>query len=142
MRSSWIESLGPGFHPNPPADAAAIARVEADLSATLPADHKAFLRASNGGRGEFANALVYLHSTADLVAPFRIKSMREFRPHFVEIGTDGGGEMLAFDMRDASGRIVLLPFVGGEEDAIGRAPNFRALLEALGRGESLFPAPT
>ena len=61
-------------------------------------------------------------------------SFKEFLPGFFGIGSSGGGELLAFDMRAVPPwPVVAVPFIPlSEAEAIQVAPNFMTFVSYLG----------
>jgi hypothetical protein len=64
--------------------------------------------------------------------------MREFVPGIVIVGSDGGGELFAFDCRSAEAPIVMVPAIGvGWDDLILQARRFTEFMEQRAAGEDL-----
>ena len=127
------EKLLSGFNGNPPADAAAIRRFEADWGHALPEDYVRFLQHTNGGEGFVGqNAYVIFWRVEELSEMNDGYQVAEFAPGLFLFGSNGGGEAFAFDMRSDAKPIVSVPFVGMDltlADAL--APDFPAFLRRL-----------
>jgi hypothetical protein len=104
----------------------------------LPSRYVEFLLESNGGEGELALAPLWLQLfDAEMVA--RIagdKFTREF-PGLFFIGSNGGLEYIAFDMRGPfPWPIVMVDPIAGLESAEKVADSFDAFIEAIGLSSS------
>ena len=75
-----------------------VARLEADLSISFPADFRAFLRWSDGGAGFLGEAYVSILSAKDL-RDANNDEFRAFFPRLVRIGGNGGLEGYCLDYR-------------------------------------------
>jgi hypothetical protein len=95
----------------PAASESAVARLRGELGAQVPDDYLAFLSAHDGGEGPVGvlDPAPEVGRGADLYP--ELEHLREF----VIFGSDGGGEAFAFT---ADGHVVVVPWIGGEEDAI------------------------
>lgn len=123
------------FKGRPPADPAAIAKVEAESYLRLPSDYADFLRCSNGGEGSVGASYVRLYRAEELLELNEGYSLAEFAPGLFLFGSDGGGEAFCFDMRTPAMPIVMMPFVPLDpEDAIVVGASFDEFLEALYAG--------
>jgi hypothetical protein len=124
------ERLLAKFNPNPPADAAAIRKVESDAALRLPEDYAQFLQQADGGEGFFGNAYVILWRVGELVEMNKAYQVAEFAPGLFLFGSDGGGEAFGFDARTEAKPIVSVPFVGMDlKLARPLGSNFRRFLE-------------
>ena len=122
--SSWIASYDPAT------DAEVNALVEA-APISLPPSYLTLLRATNGGETFAGDAdsddalyLVLWHST-DVVACNDDYEVSSLAPNHFAIGTNGAGELLAFDRRRSDDAVYMLPAIGLADDA--------AILVAHGR---------
>jgi hypothetical protein len=127
------EKLFARFKANPPATSASIARCQAELRFSLPADYVQFLLRMNGGEGFLGeNAYLRLWRVEELAEMDAGYHVAEFEPEMFLFGSNGGGEAFAFDIRSEPRPIVAVPFVGMEwSAAILIATSFRAFLEVL-----------
>jgi hypothetical protein len=83
----------------------------------LPKDYLSYLEAggSDSGFTEGDPGYFQLWALKEGEALNRDYKVDDFAPGFIGFGSDGGGEMLAFD---GSGAVFMIPFVGdGVEDA-------------------------
>lgn len=85
----------------PGASAEALGRLIQVAPIPLPASYISLLRLSNGGEGPLrVQPLYFCLDEAEYVADTIInKTHEEFFPGFLMIGSNGGGEFVAFDMR-------------------------------------------
>ena len=124
----------------PGASLAAIRDRELELGVTFPADYVELMLLSNGIEGFLGNedesAYIRIDSIEELMNDDEQGLAAEFWPGYVVFGSDGGGEALAFDAGHEM-RIVMFPWVGGAEDAIGQAAT---LTEFLTHGRLRFEA--
>ena len=59
-------------------------------------------------------------------------SVPEFFPGYFAFGSDGGGEILAFEVvNGCGGRVVMLPAVGEVDDAVVVAESFNLLIAKI-----------
>jgi hypothetical protein len=126
--------------PAAPASEDAIARLVREVRFKLPAEYLEFLQFSNGGCGEIPVqpwCFDSLWRAEELLSCNRDYEVDEYCPGFFGIGSSGGGEMFAFDMRVAQPwPVVVVPFIGMEaEAALQVAPDFRSFVEMFGKKE-------
>ena len=111
-----------------PADAAAIALLRSAAPSTLPDSYFALLRVTNGGEGDLGVDPGWFvpWPVKDVLLNNREYQIAKFAPGLFGFGSNGGGECLAFDLRDAgAGRIVMVPFIGMDlREAVVVAENF------------------
>jgi len=125
------------WHPAAPASKAAIANLINKVRFELPSDYLDFLRFSNGGCGDIPVqpwCFDGLWTAEELLEFNRDYEVAEFCPGFFGIGSSGGGEMFAFDMRNKQPwPVVALPFIGMEAKAVlPVARNFCSFVEMFG----------
>src|SRR5262245_6162927 len=98
-----------------------IARLVGSVAFELPLDYLEFLRVSNGGCGNIPVdpwCFDSLWTAEELVGCNRDYEVAEYCPGFFGIGSSGGGEMFAFDMRKTQPwPVVHIPFIGMEPAA-------------------------
>lgn len=99
----------------------------------LPADYVDFLRKSNGGEGFIGeNAYLILWPVEQLLEMNSAYQTQEYAPGLLLIGSDGGGEAIAFDTNSPEFPVVSVPFVGMDRSLIRFvSPNFGGVFEAL-----------
>lgn len=105
----------PAWSRSPEASDTAIEALLAKSQWPLPDDYISYLRSSNGGEGEINVQPCYCQIwPAEDVFTFHSEfQVPEYAPGFLAFGSSGGGELIAFDMRE-SGRcpVVSLPCIG------------------------------
>jgi len=127
-----MEELLAGFQVNAPSPAAQINSAEAALGVTLPADYRTFLEMSDGGAGYIGEDYLVLWRAAELHPFNRDVEVSEYADGLVGFGSDGGGEMFAFDTRFQPPPVVIVSFIGmSHEDAIVVADDFTGLLRRM-----------
>jgi hypothetical protein len=132
MTASDRDRLLANFNGNAPADASAIRQFETDFGVALPEDYARFLSDMNGGEGFIGDAYVILWSVETLIELNRSYQVADYAPGLLLIGSDGGGEAFAFDLRTDVKSIMSIPFVGtGLNAARPIAPTFEMFLRAL-----------
>lgn len=108
-----------------------------ELGVQLPEDYITLLCYSNGGEGELGvePGWFYLWSVEELLKFTKGYNVEESVPGFFGFGSNGGGEMLAFDMRgEKPWNVVMIPFIGMQADeAILIADNFNEFVRFMGR---------
>jgi hypothetical protein len=82
------------------------------LHPRIPAEYIGLLVEANGGEGWLGNAYVQLYEACDVVSV--TQEIRAYprspqtEQHFVFFGGDGGGQLLAYDLRRQTPALVLL----------------------------------
>ncbi len=121
----------------PPADESAIQALVEQSGVDLPQEYLAFLRFSNGGDGHISvePGWFQIWPAEEVVETNQFFELEEELPGFFGFGSNGGGEMLAFDMRGPQPwPIVMVPFGPLEaEFAVRIADDFLAFADAIGR---------
>lgn len=122
---------------NHPASEAVVSKLALDATYKLPEDYLTFLRLSNGGEGELGVQPGWFQLwEAENVIEFGVGyEVPKYAPGFFAIGSNGGGEILAFDFReDALGAVVTLPCIGlAADEAWTVAANFTEFAAQMGR---------
>jgi hypothetical protein len=99
----------------------------------LPAAYLEFLRSANGGEGDLGVEPGWMQlwpaeKVAELNSQYRVP---EFLPGFLGFGSNGGGELIAFNIQ--SGRVYMVPLVPMKEaEAVEIAPDFSSLRREFG----------
>jgi len=105
----------------------------------LPQAYLTFLELCNGGEGELpVQPLWFQIWPAQKVLEYNHGyEVEKFLPGFVGFGSNGGGELLAFDTRQGEPwPVVAVPFIPMEEShAVQVAPDFHTLAEMFGEEE-------
>ena len=127
----------PAWSTSPAASDAAIEALLGQSPWPLPDDYIRYLRSSNGGEGEIDVQPCYCQIwPAEDVLTFHAEyQVPEYAPGFLAFGSSGGGELIAFDMRE-TGRfpVVSLPCIGlSPSEAMPVAGSFADLTSHFGR---------
>ncbi|MBA1143192.1 SMI1/KNR4 family protein [Mesorhizobium neociceri] len=108
---------------DPPAEAAVVDGLSANLGVTLPKDYTNFLRKHNGGEGFIGDSYIILFKAEELVEFNREYEVEKYAPGILLFASNGGGEAYGFDTNDVEMPIVRIPFIPMERqsaDAIAR----------------------
>jgi hypothetical protein len=120
-----------------PASSDTIANLNSASPIKLPNEYLALLRFSNGGEGELGVGPGWFQIwPAEKVIEYNQDyEIAKNVPGFYGFGSNGGGELLAFDTRAGEPwKIVMVPFIlMQQEDAVTIADNFGEFVRALGR---------
>jgi SMI1 / KNR4 family (SUKH-1) len=123
------------FTSNPPADGNHLAEAETHFGCALPAQYRRFISDQDGGEGFAGGQYLILWRASELVEFNREYEAEKYAPGLLLFGSNGGGEAFAFDTRDNSMRIVMMPFVGMSlKDAAPVADSFENFLSNLADG--------
>lgn len=120
-------------------DEPTLASAEASLGVKLPADYRAIIKSSDGLEEVLPNAHVVLWSLEDAVDinARDAYGLLESLPELLLIGSDGGGELLAFDLRTEPAAVVLVHAVSSSwEEVSPQGSSLRDLLAKLRAGGS------
>jgi hypothetical protein len=121
----------------PPAEIAAVQRLVAESKVELPETYIALLHYSNGGEGELGvdPGWFQLWPVEQVIELNQLYEVEANVPGFFGFGSDGGGEMLAFDMRGGKPwKVVMIPFIPMQvEYAVVIDDDFRGFLQNMGR---------
>lgn len=126
MDKRIIELLA-GCTTNSGASVETLAELTRTLGVALPDDYLSLLSFSNGICGFVGENYLILYSAEDAIPC----AIYEDVPYYVFIGSDGGGEGYAYDLRSADMAIVNVPFVGMSSEPA--RPMGRSVLEFLER---------
>ena len=132
-----ITSLARSLPDSDPADPAALRAAGQALGIEWPSDYVTLVAAHNGVEGDIGPFGLVLTPVEELVEVNKNAAM-EFFPGLVMIGGDGGGEALAIDRQ--SGEVLLVPWIGAEEDWLILGPTLTDAFRRMARGE-VFAAP-
>ena len=121
----------------PPAKHEILQKLIAESKGKLPDDYIALLHHSNGGEGELGiePGWFQIWPTEKVLEFNQSYEVDENVPGFFGFGSNGGGEMLAFDTRgNKPWKVMMLPLISmQEEEAIVIADNFKEFLQNMGR---------
>lgn len=123
----------------PGATEASLARLAAASPITLPNEYLRFLAYSDGGEGPLAVQPYYFQIDPAEEAALALEDRRhaEFFPGFIIIGSNGGGEYVALDVRGSSPwPVIMIDMVAGPESAQVIAPHFEAFMDLVGVEET------
>ena len=124
------------------ASSEAIALLKSIAPVDLPENYYSLLSFSNGGEGPLAVQPLWfcLYAAEDAAQIERDGTFQEFFEGLFVIGGNGGGEVVAFDLRESE-PYPLVTFdmtnVNLPESVQPIAPSFDAALELIGRNASL-----
>jgi len=130
--------MGSGtWRPAPQANEADLAALREKVPVPLPAAYVAQLAVSNGGEGDLGvdPGWIAIWPVQEVVSSNEEYSISEFLPGFFGFGSNGGGELLAFDLRGGEPYpIVTVPFVPMDlQEAVRIASSFEELREFIGK---------
>jgi len=102
------------FHRAPPASQAVIDALIAEVGIELPADYLNFLCNSNGGEGSLniEPGWFQIWSAQEVMQLNRDYQVQRWLPFLFGFGSDGGGGLLAFDMRNSGAWSVCIVPLG------------------------------
>ncbi len=128
------------WRPSAPAPLAALHALAAAAPIHLPQAYFDQLANSSGGEGSLGvdPGWIVLWSAEEVIALNRSYCVQELLPGFFGFGSNGAGELLAFDARGPEPYpIVMVPFIPtAAREAVVVAPGFDELRPLMGR-----PAP-
>lgn len=103
----------------------------------LPSAYLAMLEESNGGEGDLGvdPGWITLWPAEDVLSNNASYCVAEALPGFLGFASNGGGELLAFDLRGGEPYpIVMIPFIPMEAaEAVQIASSFEELRQLLGK---------
>ena len=118
------------------AEEAAIQKLIATAGLALPPEYIEYLHITNGGVGDLGvePGWFVLWPAEQVVEQNEGYGVRKYVPGFFGIGSNGGGELLAFDARsEPPWPVVMIPFVPLDEaEACQVAPNFESFVRLMG----------
>lgn len=84
----------------------------------------------NGGEGFIGRNYLVLHPVETLVECNKALDADKYVPEFLVVGSDGGGEAIAFDRRQEPWAVVMVPFIPlDKNEARPIAPAFGSFFE-------------
>ena len=116
---------------------ALLAETGRTLGVEWPRDYVVIISEHNGAEGDIGNWHLVLTPVEQLIEQ-NINPVMESFPGLVIIGGDGGGEALAIDR--ATHEVLLVPWIGSEEDWLVLGSTMTEALQRMERGE-VFDAP-
>jgi cell wall assembly regulator SMI1 len=116
----------------------AIEAAENRLRQRFPDDYRTFLRSENGLTRWFGDVYLSLYTIEQVVELNEIHGHLAHQPELIHIGSDGGGEAIAFDFRQNPPTLILVNFVSTDwSEAILQAESFTEFMDRRRRGEEL-----
>jgi SMI1 / KNR4 family (SUKH-1) len=92
-----------------------------EKKAILPRGYVDFIEVNNGWEGDLGEESGYLMLwKREAIQEFYDNyEMKEFlSDHWFPFGSNGGGEMLCFDLDSGTDRVLLMPFVGMDDEDV------------------------
>ncbi len=123
------------FHGNPSASGEGVRRSLCEVHAGFPAEYVGFLQQSNGGEGIIGENYLILWKAEEIGPLNHAYEVAEYAPELILIGSNGGGEAIAFDTRKTPWAVVMVPFVGMDRDLV--LPLSDSFANSLGKGSGL-----
>lgn len=120
-------------------DEPTLASAEASLGVKLPTDYRDTIKSSNGFEEMLPNAYVVLWPLEEVVDINRRDAygLLESLPGLLLIGSDGGGELLALDLRTDQPAVVLVNAVCASWDEVSpQSDSLHDVLAVLRAGGS------
>jgi hypothetical protein len=117
MADSVLAALS-GFIKKAPATTEALSRLKAGVPYPLPDDYIDLLRSLDGGEGFIGEQFVRFYSVDEVLMVRQVLGDAQLASEFVIIGSDGGGEALAYDRREVPARLVTLGFIPLDPDFV------------------------
>jgi hypothetical protein len=125
------------WRPEPPASQRALAALREQAPVRLPAAYFDHLTSSNGGEGDLGvePGWIAFWPAEEVISLNTEYSIAELLPGFFGFGSNGGGELLAFDIRGGEPYpVVMVPFVPMDSrKAVQIAGSFVELRGLIGR---------
>jgi cell wall assembly regulator SMI1 len=130
--SEDFDSLLTEFVSNDPSSEEDIVSLEKAIGVKLPEDYRSFLLNRGGGEGFIGEQYLILWSADQIISYNGDYETETYAPGLLLIGSSGGGEGFAFDLRKQCNDIVAVPFVGMSlNDANSIAQSFTEFLGKL-----------
>jgi len=115
-----------------------IEAAENRLSQRFPDDYRTFLKSKNGLEKWYGDVYLSLYTIDQVVELNEIHGHLAHQPELIHIGSDGGGEAIAFDFRLDPPTVILVNLVSTDwSEAILQAESFTEFMNRRKRGEEL-----
>lgn len=128
------------WRPALPAPAAEIAALVGDAPLRLPKGYLELLAVTNGGEGDLGvkPGWLAIWPASEVMQNNAGYQVADNTPGLLGFGSNGGGELLAFDARGSEPwPVAMVPFIPMQiDEAIQIAPEFDKFLEAIGVPEN------
>jgi hypothetical protein len=109
---SELRDLAAGLEGGSALPVEAVAEIGRKLEIDWPADYVEFLTQIGGGAGWIGEIYLQAWPPEELVPSNVDLNLAEFAPNLVGFGSDGGGELFAFDRSFDPPHIVMTPMIG------------------------------
>lgn len=109
-----------------------LAKAEAQFGRPFPDAYRELMSDVDGGEASINGQTLVLWRAAELV-PFNEYAAEEYAGFWL-FGSNGSSENFAFDTRDGSMTIVMIPSLGDPDDAVFIADSFETLFASLAKG--------
>lgn len=121
-----------GYQRHLPCPPGALEKLQRLLGVKLPSDYLAFLEAGDGGEGFVGEDYLVLWRAGELHPFNQDYEVQANAPGLLGFGSNGGGEMFAFDLRVSSCPVLMVPFIGMSlEDAFVVAGGFTQFIRRM-----------
>ena len=125
------------WHGNAPAEPDSLNLLRVAAGVELPDDYLRFLAFSDGGEGPLGvdPGYIVIDPVNDVVAHKKNRTFEEFFPGFLVFGGNGGGELLAFDIRSSGPWpvvMIAMTNIDLSESVVRIAADFSELLKSIG----------
>jgi cell wall assembly regulator SMI1 len=115
-----------------------IEAAENRLRQRFPDDYRSFLESENGIAKWYGDVYLSLYTIEQVVELNEIREHLAYQPELIHIGSDGGGEAIAFDFRQDPPTVILVNLVSTDwSEAILQAESFTEFMDQRRRGEEL-----
>ena len=115
-----------------------IEAAENRLRQRFPDDYRTFLRSENGLERWFGVLYLSLYTIEQVVELNETHEHLAYQPELIHIGSDGGGEAIAFDFRQDPPTVTLVNLVSTDwSEVILQAESFTEFMDQRERGEQL-----
>jgi cell wall assembly regulator SMI1 len=115
-----------------------IEAAEDRLRERFPDDYRNFLKSENGLPRWYGDVYLSLYTIEQVVELNEIHEHLAYQPELIHIGSDGGGEAIAFDFRQDPPTVILVNLVSTDwREAILQAESFTEFMDQRRRGEEL-----
>jgi cell wall assembly regulator SMI1 len=115
-----------------------IGAAENRLCQRFPDDYRTFLKSENGLAMWYGDVYLSLYTIEQVVELNEIHEHLAYQPQLIHIGSDAGGEAIAFDFRQDPPTVILISLVSTDwSEAILQAESFTEFMDQRARGEEL-----
>lgn len=116
-----------------------------ELRARLPPSYVGFIEAHDGWEGDLGDDLGYVVIWGRETIQERwdgYEMAHYLSERWFPFGSDGGGEMLCFDLGSGTDQVFYIPYIGmADEEAMPRHGSFTEVAEAIRKGTDEDAAP-